>query len=327
VTDEPTDQPVPTVETVRGPVPVSALGTTLMHEHVFVLTRDSQENWPGEWDEEAQVAGAVSQLRALREQGVTTIVDPTVEGLGRDVARVARVNAEVDLHIVVATGIYTYADLPGFFRFRPQEAMVERFVGDIVDGIQGTGVKAAFLKCAIDEHGLLPGVERVLRAVAAAHRETGAPVMVHTHPASRSALHVQRVLGEEGVEPERVVLAHSGDGTDPDHLAELAEAGFVLGMDRFGLEAMSPLEQRVEIVAELCRRGHAGRMVLSHDAACHIDWIDPVWRAALPQWNFLHIVGEVVPALRERGVTAEQVQEMLVEVPARFFGTECAHRR
>lgn len=314
-----------TVETVRGPVPVDALGMTLMHEHVFVLSRDSEANWPGEWDEEAEVAGAVRQLRALREAGVTTIVDPTVEGLGRDVARVARVNAEVDLNIVVATGIYTYADLPGYFRYRPQEAMVERFVADIRDGVQGTGIKAAFLKCAIDSHGLMPGVERVLRAVAATHLETGAPVMVHTHPESRSALHVQRVLGEEGVEPARVILAHSGDGDDADHLSELAEAGFVLGMDRFGLEAFVAFERRVGIVAELCRRGYAGSMVLSHDACCYIDWVDPAMRDAQPHWNYLHVLQDVVPALRERGVTDAQVQEMLVEVPRRYFGTGGSH--
>jgi phosphotriesterase-related protein len=121
------------------------------------------------------------------------------------------------------------------------------------------------------------------------------------------------------------VLAHSGDSTDPDHLAELADAGFVLGMDRFGLDAVSTFEDRVGIVAELCRRGHAGRMVLAHDAACHIDWIHPEWRAGLPRWNFLHIMEEVLPALAERGVPAEQVNEMLVDVPARFFGTRCAH--
>jgi phosphotriesterase-related protein len=313
------------VETVRGPVPVASLGTTLMHEHVFVLTRDSQENWPGEWDEEERVADAVSQLRALREQGVTTIVDPTVDGLGRDVARIARVNAEVDLNIVVATGIYTYSDLPGYFRFRGQDAMVERFVRDIREGVQGTPVKAAFLKCAIDEHGLTGGVERAMRAAAEAHRQTGVPVMVHTHPASESGLAVQRVLGEEGVEPGRVVLAHSGDGTDADHLSGLAEAGFVLGMDRFGLEVTRPFEARVDLVAELCRRGFAHRMVLSQDASCYIDWMEPEVHRSLANWHHRHVLGEVVPALLQRGVSQAQVQTMLVDLPAQLFGGSCEH--
>lgn len=323
--DAPADAP-PTVETVRGPVPVADLGTTLMHEHVFVLSADSQASWPGEFDEAAEVAGAVRQLRELRAAGVTTIVDPTVEGLGRDVARVARVNEQVDLHIVVASGIYTWSDLPGFFRYRPQSAMVDRFVADVRQGVQGTGIRAAFFKCAIDEAGLRPGVERVMRAVAAAHRETGAPVMVHTHPATRNGLVVRRLLGEEGVEPSRVLLAHSGDGDDADHLAELADAGFVLGMDRFGLDTVSAFERRVDLVAGLCRRGYADRMVLSHDASCYIDWLDPATRAAaLPRWHYLHVPQEVVPALRARGVDDAQLDEMLVQAPARWFGSRCPH--
>lgn len=308
------------VQTVRGPVTVSTLGTTLMHEHIFILTPDSQANWPGEWDEEAEVAGAIRKLRTLRETGVTTIVDPTVEGLGRYIPRIERVNAEVDLNIVVATGIYTYSDIPNYFRFRPDRVMVDRFVADIRQGIQGTGVRAAFLKCAIDEHGLTVGVEKVLRAVAGAHRKTGAPVMVHTHPGSRTGLEVQRVMAEERVEPARVLLAHCGDGDDVEHLTALAEAGFVLGMDRFGLDVVRSLEDRVSMVVELCRRGFADRMVLSQDACCYLDWTDPTMLVGLPRWNYLHVLADVVPALRERGVAEEEIGSMLVDVPRRFFG-------
>src|SRR3954453_16652357 len=100
------------VQTVRGPVPVDELGTLLMHEHVFVLDEEYRRNHPETWDEEAAVADAVLRLRALVERGVTTIVDPTVIGLGRDVERVARVNALVDLNIVPATGLYTLRDVP-----------------------------------------------------------------------------------------------------------------------------------------------------------------------------------------------------------------------
>ena len=72
------------------------------------------------------------------------------------------------------------------------------FVADIVEGITGTGVKAGVLKCAIDAGGMTLGVERVMRAVAAAHHRTGAPVMVHTHPVSRTGLEVKRVLCDSG---------------------------------------------------------------------------------------------------------------------------------
>ena len=107
------------VASVLGPVDTGELGTTLMHEHVFTLTADSQKQWSDEWDEDGRVAEAVDKLTELRASGVRTIVDPTVDGLGRDVPRVLRINRQVpDLTILVATGVYTYADVPGFFSAR-----------------------------------------------------------------------------------------------------------------------------------------------------------------------------------------------------------------
>jgi phosphotriesterase-related protein len=230
----------------------------------------------------------------------------------------------------VATGCYTYRDLPFFFHHRtPQvraalgmdqkEPMVDMFVGDITDGIAGTGVRAGMLKCAIDTHGLTGGVERVMRAVAKTHLLTGCPITVHTHPQTRQGLEVQRVMAEEGVDPGRVVLGHSGDSADLDYLSALADAGFWLGMDRFGINAEMTFEQRADIVVEMCRRGFAERMVLSHDAACYIDWIEPGALSFLPQWHYLHIGSEVLPYLRDHGVSEHQITTMLVDNPRRIF--------
>ena len=316
-----------TVQTARGAIDVGEMGRTLMHEHVFVLSPDSQRQWSDEWDEEEQVANAISKLNEVAAAGISTIADPTVDGLGRDVARIARIQAEVDLNIIVATGVYTYTDVPHFFFFRGPgvipglpDPMVDCFVRDLEEGVRGTAVRAGFLKCAIDELGLTPGVERVLRAVAGAHLRTGAPVMVHTHPGSNTGLAVKQVLADEGVAFDRVLLAHSGDTTDAEHLTALAEDGFLLGMDRFGIDATLDFDSRVGIVVEMCRRGFAGQMVLSQDASCYIDWIDPVFKPGLPNWHYLHVLRDVVPALLDRGVTQAHVDDMLVSTPRRFFG-------
>jgi phosphotriesterase-related protein len=315
------------VETVRGPVPTAELGATLMHEHVFVLSPDSQANWSDEWDEEPRVADAIARLSELAGAGIRTIVDPTVDGLGRDIRRVARINEAVpDLNIIPATGVYTYADVPTFFAQRGPgalpdlpEPMVDLFVRDVQEGIQGTSIKAAFFKCAIDHHGLTTGVERVMRAVARAHLATGAPVMVHNNPGQDTMAHVDRVLSEEGVEPARVLLAHVGDSTDVDRLAALAAEGYLLGMDRFGLDPILGFDERVATVAALCERGWSSRMVLAHDTSCYIDWIDPNLMQFLPNWHYLHITQQVLPALLERGVTQEQIDEMLVANPRAWF--------
>ncbi|MGZ4533436.1 MAG: phosphotriesterase family protein [Mycobacteriaceae bacterium] len=318
------------VQTVRGPVDTGALGKVLMHEHVFVLgteMRENYANYPNTWDEDARVADAVAKLTELASRGIDTIVDPTVIGLGRYLPRIQQINAQVDINIIVATGIYTYNDVPFQFHFTGPgllfdiaEPMVELFIQDIREGIAGTGVKAAFLKCAIEHPGLTPGVERVMRAVGQAQVETGVPITVHTSPGTQSGLVAQKVLAEEGVDLSKVVIGHSGDTTDLDYLCALADAGSLLGMDRFGLDVLLPFEERVNTVAELARRGYAEKMVLAHDASCFIDWFDAdAKEQAVPNWNYTHISDDVLPALLERGVTGEQITTMLVDNPRRYF--------
>lgn len=322
-----------TVETVRGPVDSATLGRTYVHEHIFVLTSDVQQNYPAEWgSEESRLADAVGRLRALAASGVSTIIDPTVVGLGRYIPRIERIAAQIpELNIVVATGVYTYDEVPFFFSRRgpalnqvlgsaQPETMVEMFVGDIKTGIAGTSVKAGMLKCAIDHKGLTAGVERVMRAVAGAHQQTGTPITVHTHPDSHTGFEVARVLcDEEGVDPRRVVLAHSGDTSDIDHLARLADLGFYLGLDRFGLHDTTTFEARAQTLIDMCRRGYAESLVLSHDAACYIDWVDQEVLAFLPQWNYLHLAEEVLPYVLERGVSEADIEQMLVANPRRLL--------
>jgi phosphotriesterase-related protein len=320
-------------------VDTADLGRTYMHEHVFVLDADVQQNYPSEWgSEDERVADAVVKLKALAAQGIRTIVDPTVIGLGRYIPRIERIAEQVpDLHIIAATGCYTYDQVPFFFYYRDPavyaalgvdvpDPMIEMFTADITEGITGTGVKAAFLKCAIDHKGLTDGVARIMRAVARTHRATGAPITVHTHPGSQTGLVVKQVLcDEEGVDPTRVVLGHSGDSADVDHLSALADHGFILGMDRFGLYVDTTFEARADTVIEMCRRGYADRMVLSHDTSCYLDMIDPRIVAALTTWTYLHIEDEVLPYIRERGVSDEQIEAMLVENPRRYFENNDAY--
>jgi len=293
------------VNTVRGPIDTAQLGTTLMHEHVFVLSAEILQNYPEVWgDEDQRVNDAITRLNDLKAGGVDSIVDLTVIGLGRYIPRIARIAAATELNIVVATGVYTYNDVPMFFHFSGPgtlldgpEPMTELFVRDIENGIADTDVKAAILKCATDEPGVTPGVERVLRAVAQAHRRTGVPISTHTHAATRRGLEQQRIFAEEGVDLTRVVIGHCGDTTEIDYLEELIANGSYIGMDRFGLDSYLPFEDRVNTVARMCERGHADRMVLSHDASCFMDWLpEEAVPVALPHWHYLHIHRDVLPA-------------------------------
>lgn len=311
---------MPQVQTVTGPVDTADLGFTLMHEHIYVLSEGVTANFPHLWDRDARIEQAVAALAELKARGVSTIVDLTVLGLGRDVPMVQEIARRSGMQVIVATGLYTYDELPSYFRLRDLDHMVDLFVRDIAVGIQGTDARAAVLKCATDEPGVTEGVEKVLRAVAKAHRRTGVPISTHTHAASQQGLRQQAIFKEEGVDLGRVVIGHSGDTEDIGYLEKLINAGSYIGMDRFGIDVILPTEKRVATIVKLCERGYADRMVLSHDASCYIDWYEPqMVKAMVPRWNYLHIIDDVLPALRQAGVSEQQLRAMTIDNPRRIF--------
>jgi phosphotriesterase-related protein len=308
-------------------VDTAALGRVLMHEHVFVLSPEFHINYPQivGFDEEREVEAAVARMNELVDVGISTIVDLTVAGIGRDIRLLTRVAEQTDLNIVVATGYYTFTDLPHFVEFRARmtrtpeaDLLAEWFIGDITEGIARSGVKAGILKCATDRQGVTRGVEAVLRAVARAHRQTGVPISTHTHPGTHRGLEQQDVFEEEGVDLSRVVIGHSGDTDDLVYLEKLISRGSYLGMDRFGLYGILDKAARVRTVAELCARGHADRLVLSHDACCVNDWFPPGVTMGT-EWQHCHISRDVIPALKASGVTDADLTAMLVENPRRIF--------
>jgi len=306
----------------------------LMHEHVFVISPEMKDNVPEEWgDEDKRVTDAAKRLQELKDSGIDAILDPTALGLGRYIPRIGTVAAQIDLKILVATGLYTFNELPHYWGARAAgsgpngtDPMVNLFVKDITEGIAGTGIKAAVIKCATDKPGMTEGVERVLRACAQAHRATGAPITTHTDAASRRGLEQQEIFRSEGVDLTRVVIGHSGDSEDLGYLEQLIENGSILGMDRFGIDGLLTTEKRVRVIADLCDRGYADRMVLSHDASCYLDWIPgEIPPAYMPNWHYLHISRDVIPALLEAGVTEAQVDTMLVDTPRRFLENRGAY--
>ncbi|KQR12176.1 phosphotriesterase [Cellulomonas sp. Leaf334] len=313
------------VHTFRGSVPVTDLGTTLLHEHVFVRDHELDVNLPDpEWDPAAMVAAAVDGLCRVHALGVRSVVDLTVPGLGRDVALVAQVAAQVPVHLLASTGWYAPAALPVTFAVRGPgllldgpDPLEDLFVRDLQQGIAGTGVRAAMLKVVA---GGTPDVRRVLTAAAAAHRRTGVPVTVHTDPATHRGREALDLLTRHGVDPTRVVLGHSGDSEDVDDLRALMDTGATLGMDRFGMEHVLPDDRRVRTVLALLRHGYADRMVLSQDAAFYSRVTPPSWRRVhAPHWHLEHLHRRVLPMLRAGGATDEDLDQMLVTNPARLL--------
>lgn len=316
------------VQTCRGPRDPDELGTTLIHEHVFVRSPELDLNLPDpEWVEAEAVERAVSGFHRLHGLGVRTVVDLTVLGLGRDVGLVAAVAERVPVDIVVSTGYYTSNVLPPYFHTHGPgrlvdgpDPLVELFVRDIEEGIAGTTVRAGMLKVVTDQEGVTEDVARVMSAAAVAHQQTGVPITTHSNPALRNGLDQQRFLREHGVPLERVVVGHCGDSEDVGYLRQLMDHGSTIGMDRFGMEHVLPDENRVATVLELLRLGYADRMVLSHDAAFYSRVTPPSWRARqAPSWHMENISRRILPMLRAGGATESDIHQMMVANPRRIL--------
>lgn len=318
-----------TIATLDGPLDTSQLGTVLMHEHIFNVTAEIQIAHPGfnGWDPEVKIPEAQGKLRAVKDAGIDTFVELSPIGLGRSLDLIRRAAAGSGLNVILATGLYTYDVLPRPWHFigpgtlldgeEPLDALMR---ADLGEGIDGSGVRPAILKCAIDAAGLTEHVERVVRSVCRIHNETGTPICIHTNAPEKRGHDALRMLDEEGVSPARVMLAHCGDTTDLDYLEDLAASGALLGMDRFGLDVLLPFDDRVSTVVEMCARGHADKMILSQDASCFTDWFPPGLKEQVsPNWHHLHVVQDVLPALLEHGVGQEQLDLMMRGNPREFF--------
>ncbi len=315
------------VETVTGNVDASELGLTLIHEHVRFRDEAVSENWPGRYDEQAEFDAALAAVSAAKGHGVQTIVDPTAMFGGRDVRFMKRVAGESGVNVVACTGIYTYDYLPHYFENRDEDAIAAHFVEDIERGVQGTEIKAAFLKCAADAAGVTEHVEKVHRACARASVQTGAPIMAHSMPAANTGPRQVEIFFEEGVRPEKVQIAHCGDSPDVEYIQGLLDQGVYVGLDRYGLEMYLPIDQRQPVTAELLRRGHAERVMISQDFCATIDWFPEEAVAqieasgAIRNWSMTLVFEEVVPWLREQGVMDDAVFDtVFVSNPARWLG-------
>jgi phosphotriesterase-related protein len=315
---------MPQVETVSGPIDDGELGLTLVHEHLRSTAESVREQFPHLYDEEGEFQRAVAEVRNAMEHGVKTIVDPACMDLGRSVDMARRVVEATGIQLVMCTGVYgfRYHFLPQYFQNRPVDALASAFLHDIHEGIQGSEVKAAFIKCAVDEPGVTEDVEKVLRAAAAASKASGRPIMAHSHPGTRRGLEIMDLFDDEGVNPGKVQIAHTGDTDDLDYIEELLERGPFIGMDRYGLDVILPTDKRNATVIELCRRGHAERMMLSQDAVGTLDWFPADLIAQMaPKWHMDFLWEGVLPVLREGGVTEQQLDTMLVDNPRRWLTT------
>jgi phosphotriesterase-related protein len=323
---------LPTVNSTAGPLDVSELGFVLPHEHVLICSPDVRQVWPASFDDAFARQRCITRLKAARAAGVDTLIDVTTIDFGRDARFVHEVATAADLPVIICTGLW---NVPLYFQWRPLEVAQEFFVHEITEGIDGSSLKAGVIKVTSNATLLTPAQDKVFRAAARAHRQTGVPISTHTEASQQCGLDQQRVLAEEGVDLTRVIIGHS-ETEDYDYLKRLLDRGSYLGIDRFGADNQADPDaaarlgrpthaQRLRIVSTLCRQGYAGQLLLSHDVAglsvFPPDWFDQTY----PNARFDYISLTVIPELLEAGVSQAQIDQMTRANSRAIFAQQAAY--
>lgn len=315
------------VQTVTGTCAPSALGCTLMHEHLII-------GWPG-WDADTAAAPfdrreakrlCIDRMLELKALGVSALVDPCPIDLGRDVELAAEVAQASGVHVVCATGLYKEeSGAAPYFKFRGAFTdsvgeMTEIFVKELTEGIGATGIRAGVIKVATGPRQITPYERNVIIAAARAHKATGVPITTHTDEGTMGREQLA-ILTEEGVDAQRVIVGHSCGSADLRYHVDLLDRGAYLGFDRFGLELLHPDRLRLAALIGLLGIGCERQIVLSHDTVwCWRGRPLPVPVEQLaPMWDPRHVLEHIVPALRAAGVAQEKIDAMLVENPRRYF--------
>lgn len=304
------------IQTVTGPVEAESLGLFLPHEHLFTDLRGPLTPGYAEDDPEAVAAALRPYLQAIEAQGVTAFVECSTVGVGRNIAVLRRLAAATPIRIVAPTGVYKEGFMLPDVLDLSAEALAERWVRDLTDGIDGTDSRAGFIKIALVDDGPTEREVRNLRAAALASRQTGAVVGCHTigGAAARREL---AILEAAGHDLSRFIWIHAHTERDAAVHVEAARRGVWLEFDAIGAPDWHPQDVLLEQVLAVLDAGYADHVLLSHDAG----WYQPGAPGGQPQpqgiRGYTPLVDEFIPALLARGVTEATIRQLTVTNPAR----------
>lgn len=293
--------------TVTGPVAPGDLGVVLPHEHVFIdLVREYRGN--GLLNDEDL---AKAEVAALREAGGGTLVDLTLDEIGRDPAALRRVGEATGVRIVMGCGHYRdpYLDRDWFDRMSV-DVIADEITRDITEGVRGTGVRAGIIgEIGADRRYISAAEERSFRAAARAHRRTGLTISTH---AARWPVGLDQLdlLAEEGVDPRRVIVGHADSVPIPDYHLALARRGCYVSFDGIGTGSRYDQDRTAGYVIELARAGFAAQVLLSHDV-CLSDHL-----RAHGGCGYGYLIEGFLPLLTAAGLEADQVWRLVTQNPA-----------
>jgi predicted metal-dependent phosphotriesterase family hydrolase len=307
----------PRVMTVSGPIPPERVGFTLPHEHtqIHLWHIEGREDY---WELTPDELTAADELRDFRRRGGSTLVDLTLPGIGRDPERLRRLASRTGVQIVMGCGWYRGAYYPpeALVDRRSVDELAEELIGELRDGVGGTGVRPGIIGEIGTDKGWVSALEeRAHRAAARAARVTGLAISTHGI-ASPVGLAQLRIFEEEGVDPGRVVIGHADSYPVLDHYLAILERGANLQFDllgnRFGFEeAAEP--RLVELIVELLERGYGSQVLLSQDIA-HNSQLK-----VNGGFGYTYLQQHFLPTLRTAAVGEGEIAQMTTDNPRRIL--------
>ena len=337
------------VQTVLGPIDPGELGITSMHEHVLIDLR-CYFRAPGEASERGHVDAPVSlerlgslgrrwwynsenctmldervgaeELGRWRTAGGASVVDVTSIGIARDPLALARVSRASGVAIVMGASHYVPVTYTDDLHAVAEDELAESIARDVEVGVGDTGVRAGVIGEVGNFWPTNDTSRKVLRASGAASARTGAAVTVHPGFVDEAMMHHVADLAAGGADPSRMIMGHV-DTMSVEAIGEVADAGAYVQFDTFGLEdtlwgevhdqdtAIPTDEQRLDRIERLVEWGHEDRVLVAHDV-CFRSML-----AGGGGKGFAHLLENIVPRMRRRGMGGRLVQKLLVDNPAR----------
>lgn len=309
--------------TVKGAIEPEEMGTVLIHEHIMVDWIGADSTGYHRWDRSEVVRRVLPYLEEVKKHGVTTFLDCTPAFLGRDPYVLRELSDKTGIHILTNTGYYGSGNnkyVPKYALEASPEELAQSWIKEYINGIDDSGIRPGFMKISVEnEDGLSEIHEKLVRAAALAHLETGMTIVSHTG-GDGPAMAQLKVLKALGVSPSAFVWTHAQNGTMDGYLQATKQGAWISidnVKDRISDNPGTPgsMEWYVKTLSELRTHGILDHILISHDAG----WYDIGEKNGGGFRGYTEIFTTLIPRLKKNGFTQKDIDQILRENPKRAY--------
>ncbi len=290
------------------------LGVTLPHEHVLVDFIGADQVNPNRYNPDEVFVKVMPYLQKIKLQGCETLIECTPTYLGRDVELLQRLSKASGLTILTNTGYYGARQgkfLPPHAFTETADQLAARWISEVEQGIDSSGIKPGFLKISVDEGALSAVNEKIVKAAALTHLKTGLTIASHTGN-GEAALAQLKLLQQYGVAGKAFIWVHAQNEKNAQWHQEAAKAGAWLEFD--GISETS-IKENVDILQNMKTAGLLNQVLISQDAG----WYHVGEKQGGAFRGYETLFTTFLPALTKAGFTRTEIKQLTELNPSRAF--------